>query len=60
MTVFLIDLESVESRYTGEWKRHVPDLLSKAGHNVRVISGPGDIPSATTPGGINGISLYSL
>ena len=49
MTVFLIDLEAVETRYTGEWKRHVPNLLRKAGHNVQIISGPEDIPSATTP-----------
>jgi glycosyltransferase involved in cell wall biosynthesis len=61
MNVFLIDLESVESRYTGEWKRHVPDLLSKAGHNVRVISGPRDIPPATTPGAFlnfGGTNIY--
>lgn len=48
--VFLIDLESVETRYTGQWKAHVPFLLQKEGHNVQVISGPTDIPSATTPG----------
>jgi hypothetical protein len=59
--VFLVDLESVESRYTGEWKRHVPSLLQKAGHNVRVISGPTDIPSATTPGAFlnfGGTNIY--
>ena len=48
--VFLVDLEAVETRYTGEWKTHFPALLKKAGHNVQVISGPTDIPSATTPG----------
>ena len=25
--VFLVDLEAVESRYTGQWKTHVPKLL---------------------------------
>ena len=60
MTIFLIDLESVSTRYTCEWKLHLPYLLKKAGHNVQIISGPMDIPPATTPGGINGISLYSL
>lgn len=50
MTIFLIDLESVETRYTGQWKSHVPELLRKAGHDVTVISGPTDIPAATTPG----------
>jgi len=61
MNVFLIDLEAVETRYTGEWKRHVPNLLRKAGHNVQIISGPTDIPSATTPGAFlnfGGTNIY--
>lgn len=61
MTVFLIDLESVETRYTSQWKTHVPALLRKAGHNVQVISGPTDIPSATTPGAFlnfGGTNIY--
>ena len=48
--VFLVDLEAVETRYTGQWKTHLPSLLKRHGHNVQVISGPTDIPSATTPG----------
>ena len=59
--VFLIDLEAVETRYTGQWKTHVPNLLRKAGHNVQVISGPEDIPSATTPGAFlnfGGTNIY--
>ena len=61
MTVFLVDLESVETRYTGQWKTHVPELLRKAGHNVQIISGPTDIPSATTPGAFlnfGGTNIY--
>jgi hypothetical protein len=61
MNVFLVDLEAVETRYTGEWKRHVPNLLRKAGHNVNIISGPTDIPSATTPGAFlnfGGTNIY--
>jgi glycosyltransferase involved in cell wall biosynthesis len=61
MTVFLVDLESVETRYTGQWKTHVPHLLRKAGHNVQIISGPTDIPSATTPGAFlnfGGTNIY--
>jgi len=50
MTVYLVDLEAVESRYTGQWKSHVPALLRKKGHDVQIIAGPEDIPSATTPG----------
>jgi hypothetical protein len=61
MTIFLIDLEAVPTRYTGQWKTHVPELLRKAGHNVQVISGPQDIPSATTPGAFlnfGGTNIY--
>jgi hypothetical protein len=61
LTVFLIDLEAVSTRYTGQWKTHVPELLRKAGHNVQVISGPQDIPSATTPGAFlnfGGTNIY--
>jgi hypothetical protein len=61
MTIFLVDLEAVETRYTGEWKRHVPALLKKEGHNVQVLSGPTDIPSATTPGAFlnfGGTNIY--
>lgn len=61
MNIFLVDLESVETRYTGQWKTHVPDLLKKAGHNVQVIAGPTDIPSATTPGAFlnfGGTNIY--
>jgi len=61
MTIFLVDLEAVETRYTGQWKTHVPALLRKAGHNVQVISGPTDIPSATTPGAFlnfGGTNIY--
>ena len=35
--VFLIDLEAVETRYTGQWKTHVPALLKKAGHDVQLV-----------------------
>jgi hypothetical protein len=59
--IFLVDLEAVETRYTGQWKTHVPALLRKAGHNVQIISGREDIPSATTPGAFlnfGGTNIY--
>lgn len=59
--VFLVDLEAVETRYTGQWKTHVPELLKKAGHDVTIICGPEDIPSATTPGAFlnfGGTNIY--
>ena len=59
--VFLIDLEAVSTRYTGQWQSHVPAILRKKGHNVNIISGPTDIPSATTPGAFlnfGGTNIY--
>jgi hypothetical protein len=61
MTVFLVDLEAVETRYTGQWKTHVPRLLKENGHEVVIIEGPSDIPSATTPGAFlnfGGTNIY--
>ena len=61
MAIFLVDLEAVETRYTGQWKTHVPDLLEEAGHAVTVIQGPTDIPNATTPGAFlnfGGTNIY--
>jgi len=50
MTVFLVDLEKLETRYTKQWASHVPKLITQHGHEVVVISGPDDIPSIPTPG----------
>lgn len=61
MTVFLVDLEAVNTRYTGQWKTHVPALLSGNGIAVTVIDGPTDIPAATTPGAFlnfGGTNIY--
>lgn len=59
--IFLVDLEAVETRYTGEWKTHLPALLRKRGHDVQIIAGPEDIPKATTPGAFlnfGGTNIY--
>jgi glycosyltransferase involved in cell wall biosynthesis len=59
--IFLVDLEAVETRYTGEWKFHLPALLRKQGHDVQIIDGPVDIPRATTPGAFlnfGGTNIY--
>jgi hypothetical protein len=60
-TVYIVDLEAVETRYTAQWKTHLPAVLKKRGHNVQVIAGPEDIPSATTPGAFlnfGGTNIY--
>ena len=59
--IFLVDLEAVESRYTGQWKTHLPKLLKSKGHDVTIIEGPTDIPTATTPGAFlnfGGTNIY--
>jgi len=59
--IFLVDLEAVETRYTGEWKIHLPALLKRKGHDVQIIAGPEDIPRATTPGAFlnfGGTNIY--
>lgn len=50
MTVYIVDLEKLETRYTKQWASHVPNLITQTGHEVVVISGPDDIPSIPTPG----------
>ena len=50
MTIYIVDLEKLETRYTAQWATYVPSLLTQHGHNVVVISGPDDIPSIPTPG----------
>ena len=59
--IYVVDIEAVETRYTAQWQSHVPELLEEQGHEVHVISGPEDIPSATTPGAFlnfGGTNIY--
>ena len=61
MNLYLVDIESVETRYTSQWKWHLPILLQRNGINVQTISGSTDIPSATTPGAFlnfGGTNIY--
>jgi len=59
--IWLIDIESVETRYTKQWKTFFPALLRKNNHEVFVVEGPTDIPNATTPGAFlnfGGTNIY--
>ena len=50
MTIHIVDIEAVDTRYTKQWKEHLPKQLQRATNEaVNVISG-GDTPQATTPG----------
>jgi len=57
MTIYIVDLEAVESRYTCEWKWHLPELIKDS----ISIEGAEDIPKATTPGAFlnfGGTNIY--
>ena len=50
MTIFIVDIEAVDTRYTKQWKEYLPKQLQRAtSEDVVVISG-GETPQATTPG----------
>lgn len=50
MTIFIVDIEAVDTRYTKQWKEYLPKQLQHAtNERVEVISG-GETPQATTPG----------
>jgi hypothetical protein len=50
MTIYIVDIEAVDTRYTKQWKEQLPmRLQQQASEDVKVISG-GEVPQATTPG----------
>jgi hypothetical protein len=50
MTIYIVDLEAVDTRYTSQWKEYLPKQIAKfTNEKVNVISG-GETPQATTPG----------
>jgi glycosyltransferase involved in cell wall biosynthesis len=61
MKIYLVDIESVPTRYTCEWKNHVPQLLRDNGFDVEVVEGDTTIPEAATPGAFlnfGGTNMY--
>ena len=61
MTIYIVDIEAVDTRYTKQWKEHLPKQLQRStNRDVIVISG-GDTPQATTPGAFlnfGGTNIY--
>ena len=50
MTIYIVDIEAVDTRYTKQWKEYLPKQLQRSTNvDVEVISG-GETPQATTPG----------
>jgi hypothetical protein len=59
--IYVVDLESIPTRYTCEWKWYVPQMLTEAGLDVTVIEGDTEIPEMTTPGAFlnfGGTNMY--
>lgn len=59
--IYIIDLESIPTRYTSEWKWFVPQWLQENGLDVTVIEGDQEIPEMTTPGAFlnfGGTNMY--
>ena len=61
MTVYIVDIEPVESRYTAQWKKYLPEQIKKhTNKQVKTISG-GETPQTTTPGAFlnfGGTNIY--
>lgn len=50
MTVYIVDLEAVDTRYTKQWKQHLaPQLRDATGIDPIIVSG-GEVVQSTTPG----------
>jgi hypothetical protein len=50
MTIYIVDIEPIDTRYTAQWKVHLPEQLKKyTNHDVQVISGE-EVIQSTTPG----------
>ena len=50
MTIYIIDLEAVDTRYTKQWKEYLPkQLKTRTNKKIITISG-GETPQTTTPG----------
>ena len=50
MTIFIVDIEAVDTRYTKQWKEYLPKQLRNATNEEVVVISGGETPQATTPG----------
>ena len=50
MTIFIVDIEAVDTRYTKQWKEYLPKQLRHATNEEVVVISGGETPQATTPG----------
>ena len=50
VTIYIVDIEAVETRYTSEWKKYLPWQIEKQTQSKVTTKSGGDTPQATTPG----------
>ena len=50
MTIYIVDIEAVDTRYTKQWKEYLPKQLQHATNNQVIVISGGEVPQATTPG----------
>jgi len=50
MTIYIVDIEAVDTRYTKQWKDFLPKQLRHATNKEVVVISGGETPQATTPG----------
>lgn len=50
MTIHIVDIEAVDTRYTKQWKDYLPKQLRHATNEEVVVISGGETPQATTPG----------
>ena len=61
MTVFIMALEPLETRYTGQWFTGFPELIRKHNLDLDVVNVPGEqVDTATTPGAFLNFSATNI
>ena len=50
MTIYIVDIEAVDTRYTKQWKEHLPKQMKRATNSEVIVISGGEVPQATTPG----------
>lgn len=50
MTIYVVPIEPIDTRYTRQWYDHIPNLLDAAGADTVAIIEGEDVPAQPTPG----------
>ena len=50
MTIHIVDIEAVDTRYTKQWKEYLPKQLQRSTNEEVIVISGGEVPQATTPG----------